>query len=417
MSNGRCRRYEASPDELVVAVDGSSTDHTQDICSYYADRLFRLDPFGDVVELTFAWLIAQCQGEWVFRIDDDEMPSRQLVLALPDLLANREVTHYWFRRRWLAEPEGRGWFADNRWWPDWQLRLFRNIRSIVQTPDQVHRTYRVAGAGRYVPCGAIYHFDHLVHSAADRARKCLRYERELPGHPYWEVYLPPANAALSVRPIPQEDPPWPGSTTRSSNTRAAQGVSVPELERARGLYALGPELFQATLTGIDAPDVMLAGQPCLHTLQVRNDGAYSWSGEGAGPWVRVSYHWLRAGGEVVVADGLRADISCPLQPGDAATVPAWVLPPLEEGDYQLQWDLVVEYVSWFSERGWPTPTLGITVVRATNPLDARRAAWLVAGLGVPAAMLDSPDTRQKDERHTTSSRSKAPRSAQEAGDR
>ena len=41
-------------DEVVVAVECRSQDETEEICRQFADRLIRLEPFGDAVEATLA---------------------------------------------------------------------------------------------------------------------------------------------------------------------------------------------------------------------------------------------------------------------------------------------------------------------------------------------------------------------------
>lgn len=40
---------------------------------------------------------------------------------------------------------------------------------------------------------------------------------------------------------------------------------------------------------------------------------------------------------------------------------ALVLPPKEPGNYVLEWDLVIEFVSWFSGRGWRGPAVEVRV--------------------------------------------------------
>jgi glycosyltransferase involved in cell wall biosynthesis len=386
-------------DELIVAVDGSSTDATEDVSAYYADRLFRLEPLGDVVESTFAWLIDQCRADWILRIDDDELPSQKLVGALGGLLDSRNVTHYWFRRRWLAGPDGRSWLVGTRWWPDWQLRLFRNISSLVQAPAGVHHTYAVSGAGQYVNEGALYHFDHLVHTLQERVEKCYRYERDSPANQHWQTYLPPPDEVLATSPIPEDDPPWSGVETRFAEASNVCIVPVDQLQRAQGLdYRIGPELFQATLTCLDTPPTMAAGHAYWLTVEVRNDGSFKWFPSEAGrPWVRIGYHWLRDTGDPFEVDGLRADLPGPLRPGETSVVPAWVLAPMQAGNYRLQWDLVIEFVNWFSDAGWSAPSTAVRVERAARPLDARRAHALAVGLGVPRSRLDTPDARRLEE--------------------
>src|SRR6516165_11429836 len=68
-------------DEVVVGVDASSSDTTEEICAHYADKLFRLEPIG-TSERAIAWLNEQCTGDWILRLDDDELPSIGLVRVL-----------------------------------------------------------------------------------------------------------------------------------------------------------------------------------------------------------------------------------------------------------------------------------------------------------------------------------------------
>ena len=51
-------------DEVVVGVDASSSDTTEEICARYADKLFRLEPIG-TSERAIAWLNEQCTGDWM----------------------------------------------------------------------------------------------------------------------------------------------------------------------------------------------------------------------------------------------------------------------------------------------------------------------------------------------------------------
>ena len=67
-------------DEIVIGVDRSSTDSTEDICARYADKLFRLEPIG-TSERALAWLNDQCSGDWILRLDDDELPSTEVPIG------------------------------------------------------------------------------------------------------------------------------------------------------------------------------------------------------------------------------------------------------------------------------------------------------------------------------------------------
>ena len=120
-------------DEVLVAAD--SRVGASDLAEYaaVADRLLRVDVVHS--ERLFAWLHAQCGGDWIFRIDADEVASPDLVAALPELMLNRDVREYWIPRVWLY-PDARRWLDEPPWWPDYQLRLYRNGRPIYTGPVQ-----------------------------------------------------------------------------------------------------------------------------------------------------------------------------------------------------------------------------------------------------------------------------------------
>ena len=361
-------------DEIVIAVDSSSTDSTEEICRTYADKLFRVEPLGSG-ERAQAWLNEQCTGDWILRLDDDELPSAGLISAIPRLINDREMTHYWLPRRWVIGDDRARWIAQQPWWPDCQLRLFRNLPSIIRTPSRLHTSYIIQGGARFLTEGSIYHFDLVYHNELERRQKVERYERISPGNSLGHYYLPPDEAALTTLPIPADDAPWDAYSRVT-----ARNVSLAELRQSslQG-YECSPELFKAKLECVDCPRVMRAGQPCMVSLDVRNEGAVAWSLPGLGaPEVRISYHWLRATGEMYDYEGNRTGLPHTLRPGGTTRLIAQVLPPGEPGCFILQWDMVIEDVSWFSTQGWQGPSLEVRVIDdgqadAESPSSANRS--------------------------------------------
>jgi hypothetical protein len=412
---GLLQAGRALADEIVVAVDRSSADATEAICSRYADKLFRIVPIR-VVEWVLVWLNAQCSGDWILRLDDDELPSASLVRALPRLLSDREVTHYWLPRRWLIGADRASWIAQRPWWPDWQLRLFRNIPSIVYVPGFVHTSYVIPGASRFLSEGSFYHLDLVLHSEQERRAKVERYNRLAPGNSQANLYLIPDEAGLLSRPLPDDDPPWspgrrrslaaafsPRAHWRRGAARPPSGspVEVKFADTRRAALQecyYGPELFAATLECPECPDVMQAGQLCWLDLELRNESPIMWpfrpigvseadfreqwlraaqemyEFQGLGwpvpglirPGVRVAYHWIREDGETYEFEGLRTDLPHTLPPGELTRFMAQVLPPAEPGRYVLRWDLTIEYVTWFSAQGWRGPEHAVRVERAAD---------------------------------------------------
>jgi predicted O-methyltransferase YrrM len=376
-------------DEVVVGVDSSSTDTTEDICAAYADKLFRLEPIG-TSERALAWLNDQCSGDWILRLDHDELPSAGLVRALPHLMVDRDYTHYWLPRRWVIGRDRSRWIAQDPWWPDWQIRFFRNIRSLVSFPGQLHTDYVVQGAGGYFCDGSIYHFDLVYHSEERRRQKLAQYEAIAPGDSRPHYYFPD-EAAVVARPIPSADVPWRGEAHGRRPARLpVTYVTLAEMRRAeRKECEYTADLFRATLDCGECPSQMMAGRICPVELGLRNDSPYEWPGPSLGvPEISLAYHWFDASGGLYEWEGARTRLPLTVRPGEMIRLVARVLPPWQPGHYLLKWDPVIENVAWFSSLGWKAPETDVRVVRAVEDqgpleqiaeylhLSSRIAGWI-----------------------------------------
>ncbi len=121
----------------------------------------------------------------------------------------------------------------------------------------------------------------------------------------------------------------------------------------RGLAATyAPALEVTTLIG---------GSPALVSVTLTNTGIRPWPAAGAHP-VRLSYHWLRPEGALVVWDGARAPaFPADVAPGQSASTRLLVVPPPGHGAYVLRLDLVQEGVAWFSQDGVGASDVGFVV--------------------------------------------------------
>lgn len=93
------------------------------------------------------------------------------------------------------------------------------------------------------------------------------------------------------------------------------------------------------------PDIM---DPAINYpvfLTVMNNSQSTWDKDE----VFLSYHWLDSNGDVVQYDGVRTAFPQDVPPGTRLSVKADVRPPDQTGSYILQWDLVHETVTWFSQ--------------------------------------------------------------------
>lgn len=106
-----------------------------------------------------------------------------------------------------------------------------------------------------------------------------------------------------------------------------------------------------------------AGQPARVTLHVRNPTETRWlSARGAG-WTRLGGHLYRRGStrQVVDFDWFRAEL--PRDVGQQERITMTVdLPPIPEpGDYEVVFDLVIEGVTWFADRGSRAASIAVAV--------------------------------------------------------
>ena len=358
-------------DEIVVAVDSRIDTAALRAYDDVADRVVRFR-FRPPVDRPRAWLVEQCHGDWILSIDGDEVPSQALVGALPGLVAATDVVQYWLPRRWL-HPDAATWLGEAPWWPDFQVRLVRNVATLAARAEP-HAGFVAVLPSRHVDA-PLYHLDCVVNDAATRAAKAEGYAAvdaaplAYGGGLLNEVLYRPerwATAGATGRPVPDEDRPLidavlaaraaeqPGIAEAADTPDVPDGSDAPAAvsdadidarasspEMADGDYAVDLRLFE--------PAVRLApGEVRPLYVEVANRGGAVWRwGLDQQPEVRVSYHWRTTGGAVTVSDGMRSPLPCTVGPGDATLVPVWVQAPDEPGDHVLEIDLVHEHVRWF----------------------------------------------------------------------
>lgn len=134
-------------------------------------------------------------------------------------------------------------------------------------------------------------------------------------------------------------------------TTAAQAISNSVAKNAPSIRCANP------------PPAMSAGEELEVVVEVTAaESKNSSNGTAmADGMVMVGYHWFHSDRTVYEFEGTRTPLGRRLEPGTSQTVTAKVTAPLEPGQYILQWDLVIEYVTWFSARGWRGPEIPVRV--------------------------------------------------------
>lgn len=347
-------------DEVVVALDERLDPTALGRLPELCDELVRY-PFAEPVERAFAWLHGLCRGDWVLRLDDDEVPSAALLERLQKVVAAPVLTYAHVPRRWLF-PDASTSLAEAPWTPDYQLRLVRNDPAVVSFPGRIHVPIAAVGPAEWL-AEPIYHLDLVANDRAAREEKARRYERELPGLRVAgralneAYYLPESRPGARREAVPEEDRAAIEAALVDASTADGQDVELrtatrEEVDAAWSRRPWPAESYRAAIRIVGGGGAFVAGEVRALDVELENIGGEAWPwGEHGEPPVRLSYHWRR-GGEEIVRGGLRTALPRPLESGGRLRVAVHVEAPAEPGRYELALDLVREHVRWFGCERW-----------------------------------------------------------------
>lgn len=326
-------------DEVLVGVDVASVDRTLEIASARADVVYRFRHFGQPSParmLPFKY----ATGDWILSLDDDESIEASFDALLPSLLTDVLASHYWFPRKWIVSLDPCEYLHAPPWFPDWQLRLFRNDPSLIWKPARPHSGYCAQGPGYYDTRACILHFEPLQCDADARDAKLRRY-RERGGSEHAEVLYS-----------------HPPQTVRRGAVLRPQGIA-PLRRRRRILHETVHDLtmpsppWQSIIAAVEMPAVATVGETLLAEIHATNTGAVSWAPfyGGRSAQIQIGYHLLDSDGQMIQRDLPRCAVLRFVAPGESAMFLFTLDAPSTAGDYLLEWDLVSEHECWFADCG------------------------------------------------------------------
>ena len=136
---GACLQQAARVADEIVVVDSGSTDKTLEIAEAHGARIFSQDWLGYGKQKNYA--LRQCSNEWVLSLDADEVLTDELIEEIKGLDFESEVAGNRVARKLFVGDRFIRWGG---YYPDYQLRLFRNslgdfsevaVHESVQLPD------------------------------------------------------------------------------------------------------------------------------------------------------------------------------------------------------------------------------------------------------------------------------------------
>ena len=246
----------------VVAVDSRLGDERLGLYESVADTVV-LYEFGSFVEQSLEWLASLCSGDWIFRLDGDEVASPALIAALPRLTEADDAVQYWIPCRWV-HPDGRRWFDEWPWWPDFSNRLVRNDERL-HFDGVAHSGAATALPARYVE-EPFYHLLCALAPKPERERKVAEYfeldptlKAEGSDRLLRHFYLPEDHATLEPAAIPVDD-------LRRVEARSgpATGPRLPRRKRS-GCSNGGRSTASGRGDQCWTPRIGRRSSPCRHT--------------------------------------------------------------------------------------------------------------------------------------------------------
>lgn len=301
-------------------------------------------PYAEPVERPRAWLASQCQGDWLFSIDDDEVPSAALLAALGRL--DQKLTHALVPRRWLWED---GWLADDPWSPDWQLRLFR--ADAVSFPGVMHVPIKASGAHAYLEA-PLYHLDLVVNTRRQREAKANRYESvrrglRLGGLPFnTALYLPELRQPVRIEQVPADDAALVEAVRMApapaEGPRPEARLATRDEVDAHWADAPLPDTDYRAHIELGPPPHPVAGELRTIDILATNLGERAWPAGDGVPEIRLAYRF-----EGSDRAGIRTPFPYRVEPGETVRVPLSFEAPVESGLHTLAVDVVHERHRWF----------------------------------------------------------------------
>jgi len=227
--------------EIVVCVDRETTDETVSLARRYTPHVHLIDT-GGTLESALPEMAYHCSAEYVLRLDDDETLGGNWddPVPLEALLRGNDFTHLILPRLWLLPPGDR-FISTEPWFPDYQVRFFRNDAEVIRWPAFIHEPMEMKGRGMVLFDRWIEHHDLAIHSRPERERKAQRYRRLRPEKHLAHLYLY-EEQAIELLP----------ATPEGYAEALAAYFSCRNVSRKATLYQAGSEIrFAAGENGVE----------------------------------------------------------------------------------------------------------------------------------------------------------------------
>ncbi|MGA7705709.1 MAG: hypothetical protein WB998_12525 [Solirubrobacteraceae bacterium] len=345
------RQLRSVADEIVIAVDSRRDPNRLGRYAQVADRLLRYE-FVDSSEQAAPWIVSQCSGDWILKVDGDDVFSPSLVERLPELTGATDVFQYRIPYRWLF-PDATHYLAQ----PPWHFnarRLVRNDPATLWHAGLSHTPFDSVFPSVDLDEG-IYHLSLLVNDLAYREAKVAHYlsiksthSRRVLEDDVTAFYLPERDRRFGAAPVPvpacdlaaiAEVLDATGEELPSPPAMDIPLASRLDVQHVWPRRPLSEQAYRGAIEAFEPEQVLRCGEQRPFTVRVFNHGDEHWPGLNREPWIRLSHRWLTPSDTPSQAWG---DTCLPasLPTGASALVPIPLNAPLHAGTHTLELTLV-----------------------------------------------------------------------------
>ncbi|MDO8621142.1 MAG: glycosyltransferase family 2 protein [Candidatus Levybacteria bacterium] len=145
----------------IIFVDNSSTDKTLDITKKYTSKIF-IKTNNKMLNINKNFGFSKATSDWILSLDSDERVTPSLRDEIKNKISNiknDDVNGYWIPRKNIIFGK---WMQHTGWYPDHQLRLFRNGRGRFKE-KHVHEMIEVEGETAYLNNNIVhYNYDTII---------------------------------------------------------------------------------------------------------------------------------------------------------------------------------------------------------------------------------------------------------------
>jgi (heptosyl)LPS beta-1,4-glucosyltransferase len=165
-------RVAASVKDLaseVVVIDMESTDGSSEVARKLGAKVFTHRKL-DYVEPARNFGISKATGDWILILDPDEEAPPSLAKEIREIVKKDKVDYCRIPRKNIVFGK---WLKHSRWWPDYNIRLFR--KGHVSWNEAIHSVPMTTGTGLDLPekeeLAIVHHHYDSIDQYIDRMKR------------------------------------------------------------------------------------------------------------------------------------------------------------------------------------------------------------------------------------------------------